>query len=354
MRYVVVIIILLGHYTVKCEAFDDTVIALSGLNLRAEPKIDSEKLYVIPFGDFVSSNVNHISGSKIKTNENILIGDHYGIWIEVKYKTFKGYVFSAFIIKGKKIIESFDGINDNYRILQEGYYCDAVNYSPNLNWYGLYFNNDSLYLEKVEVQLKFKHHLTPEEIQKDDFFISYHIKVETNNNKRSSLLIGTDSILQTNFDFGKQKYSFIDFKSSNRNGKFFYPEEKHAFFQTPYMYTISAKDNVIIDSNSKLGYRRHYELSLALENTESRKKSQIFFLGGESTTSDGRLHALFKNPKLMWLGDFNNDNIHDFILLDSDMSESCGSCSYFVLYMSDSLEMINKKAVLTMCGGCES
>lgn len=121
------------------NAYRNTVMAHSGLNIRKKANLKSEVLGKIPFGEKVQIlHKDHYGYQKlntVKTQMQTFVVD--GFWLKVKYKNTTGFVLSTFLHQPYR----FDYLIEynDYVLLQPGGGCsDNIHNISSYNWFGLY------------------------------------------------------------------------------------------------------------------------------------------------------------------------------------------------------------------------
>lgn len=301
-----------------------TVMAASGLNLRATPGVKGKKLGVLPYGTLVET-VDDETSALQETIEG-----KPGAWLKITSKGKTGFLFSGFLAQGELIVPS-TRINKDYRILEPGFHCSAANYDPALNWYALVRNSGKLRLQKAQIIIK-----TPEEFsQKDreeilDCTECYRLKVESDI---------TDSVF---FYLGSSKQIpegglFSEFQGEHWNysggARFLYPEQEASTYLPPYQYLFRAFEGITLNPKNPVGYDRKYQLTFSMQHNREIKSFDLSEALGLSR--DSHTHSQYQTPQLIWWGDINQDGLLDFIWYSHTMTDSCGVCWEYHLFMSD-------------------
>ncbi len=312
----------LPFYSIAQDYF--TVTAPSGLNLRAEPGVKGKKIIAIPFGAVVEMEESVYEPGTIDTIESKV-----GSWLEVKYRGQKGYVFSGFLMPGEAVVQS-TGINRYYRMLSPGYHCSAANYDPSLYWYALVRKNNRLTVKKTSIMVKFRNDFSEKELA--ECVDCYTCKVEADMKDSVFFFIGTKQPLAEGTPFSK----FLgDYWNYDGGAKFFYPEQDLLTYYPPYQYLFRAYEGVTLTYQPP-GYEKKYQLEYSMILPTQDYQMKTFDLSKDlALKGDARQHGKYKTPQLIWYGDLNQDGLLDFIWYSHSMTDGCGVCWEYHLFMSD-------------------
>jgi hypothetical protein len=332
-----------------CEISEFTIMAKSGLNMREKPELNSRKIAAIPFGTIVQAVGSYQTFQRQEEEATLEIKGRKGYWLKIKFDSKEGYIFSGFTLRGIWVVQSEEGLNNQYRILQEGYYCDPINYSPKLSWYAMINKDNSTIFKKVNIRIRFKHEYTDEEKKANESWEEFPIKIETDIDETSFLLLGTEDEL--NFmtqDFPRilnMKHDRFDHKE----GIFFYPEQFVTMYLKPFQYNIGAREKITLAPNEAKGYKREYRF---LYRYSDGKKNKEYDLSDDlQLYGSGELHSNYETPKLVWAGDINGDEMMDLIIYSHTMTDSGGVCWDTHLFISNKEKEvpIRKAAGNTQC-----
>lgn len=314
----------LPFYSVAQNYF--TVTALSGLNLRSEPGVKGKKIAAIPFGAIVET-VESYSPDVADTIEG-----KAGSWLEVKYRGQKGYVFSGFLAPGEAIVQP-SGINRDYRLLTPGFHCSAANYDPGLHWYALLRENNRLTVKKTRIVVRFSNDFSEKDLAAgEDCPDCYTCKVEADITDSVFFYIGSKQPLKEGAPFSRFLGTYWNYDGG---AKFFYPEQDLLEYYPPYQYLFRAYEGVTLTYQPP-GNEKKYQLEFLMILPGQESQVKTFDLSKDlALTGDARQHGKYKTPQLIWYGDLNQDGLLDFIWYSHSMTDSCGVCWQYHLFMSD-------------------
>ena len=322
---------------------DFTIMAISGLNMREKPALDSKKIAAIPFGTIVQAEENYETFQRQEEKATLEIEGRKGYWLKIKYDLKEGYVFSGFTLMGKWVVQSEKGLNNQYRILQEGYYCDPINYSPKLNWYAIINEENTTTFKKVNIRLRLKHEYTEDEEIENEIWGEFPIKIETDIEKASILLLGTEDELNLSSQSYPRILNMKDDMFDHKEGIFFYPEQFVTMYLKPFEYKIGAREKITLAPNEANGYKREYRFLYRYRNG---KKNYEYDLSDDlQLYGSGELHSNYQTPKLIWAGDINGDKMMDLIIYSHTMTDSGGVCWDTHLFISNKEKEIPIKKV---------
>lgn len=319
-----------------------TVVSQSGLTLRKEPNLKSEKIAIAKFGEIVFTygdcDFSHLNSKLVE------IDGIKGYWLEVWYNEQQGYMFSGYLVIGDIFPNSRTDTLDlvimdkiiRFRDDDGTYHVDSFNYlsyDPKLNWYGVKIDKEYTLLEKTTIQPIFdndrwqKHGLN----RNGDVFLSI------TNWENYSFLIGTKNSL------GNDKFeSTIHKNCDGELGIFLFPEQKLSIEFKNKNYAFIAREKYTIVNHQENQIEKKYDLSLYIFEDEVKiiNKENILNLWGSAM-----ICANYKNPKLLWSSDLNRDGYLDFIFIVSPMKDACGAFPYLRFIYSN----INEKGKLFYC-----
>lgn len=321
------------------------VIAQPHLNMREKPNKNSEIIAQIPFWKKVEI---YDGNNYIDTVNGIT-----GYWYKAKYDNKEGFVWSQYL--GNFYLSDDTIVNIDFQILHEGYKCSGFNYSPELNWYGLYKTEDSTKQELLKVELQFIFKNTTSEEEKNKYFKDEYgadLIVKTNREKESLLIIGAYQPLKegtiSGILFGQYEYN------SEHQPNFLYPEQiKDLTLPTTNTLAIKAKVEAEIADTLKLKTATHYEIELAStvhdyysydKHTTQNISNDIPFMRNHPS-----IHSIYKTPKIIWYGDIDNDGKIDFLIKSTYMQDTCGAETYTILFVSSSADKGNFVKKVAYC-----
>lgn len=300
-----------------------TVTAKSGLNLRTEPGMTGKKVASIPFGAIVISEDDVTQGVKDT------IEDKPGSWIKIQYQARSGYVFTGFLAMGEQVVQATE-INRDYRLLKPGFLCSPANFDPGLNWYALVRKDGRLTVKKTNIVVKFREDFSEKDLAAAECADCYACKVEASIEDSVFFYIGAKQPLVEGNRFSK----FLgDYWNYDGGAKFFYPEQTFQEYYAPYNYTFRAFEGVMLTVQPP-GYQKKYQLEYDMYIHGNPMKT--FDLSQDlNLSSTARQHSVYQTPQLIWIGDLNLDGLLDFIWYSHTMTDSCGVCWEYHLFMSD-------------------
>lgn len=251
------------------------------LTIRAEPNLSSKKLGMVAMGQLVKIVKNSVG-------KRTMINGIYAYWAEVEYRGIRGFMYEGFLDRDKISITN-EKWRGNYLLLMEGE-LGGLEYSPGLDWHGIYSRVDGEYLEQVEVNLEYK---INQEMD-DNIFVS------TNKEERSRILIGTNE----NLEIGKVGLPMDFFTGAT--------VFSDSYFLTPVFnddgsvnanYAIHASDGFVLSTC----YVENYTLSFCEKPSNEKPKCHQTFKDIVRRVGECNI------PKIEWFGDLNGDNLPDFI-----------------------------------------
>jgi hypothetical protein len=102
------------------EAEPFTILARSGLNVRKEPNVKSEKVRALPYGTIVDAGKRHHLKASNQVEE--VIEGKKGMWIKITSGNVEGYIFSGFGLYGEWVTKG----NPDFGLLTVGHRCTPV------------------------------------------------------------------------------------------------------------------------------------------------------------------------------------------------------------------------------------
>lgn len=303
-----------------------TVTARSGLNLRAEPGVKGKKVASIPFGAIVRSDDDGYTPGVKDTIEG-----KPGSWIMIRYQARSGYVFTGFLAMGEQIVQATE-INRDYRLLKPGFHCSAANFDSGLNWYALVRKDGRLTVKSTNIVVKFRVDFSEKDVAEAECADCYTCKVEAGIEDSVFFFIGTKQPLAEGSRFSK----FMgDYWNYDGGAKFFYPEQDLLTYYPPYQYLFRAYEGVTLTYQAP-GYEKKYQLEYSMILPTQDHQMKTFDLSKDlALKGDAKQHGKYKTPQLIWYGDLNQDGLLDFIWYSHSMTDNCGVCWEYHLFMSD-------------------
>lgn len=330
------ILITLIILSVKSYAEHFTILAKSGLNVRKEANAKSEKIGFLPFGTVVEAEINYetdIGYNNKYTHFSEVIEGKQGFWMKISHGKIKGYIFSGFGLIGDWVVNPTE-INKDFRLLRVGKYCNPLNYDPKLNWFALTHANGKLSIKKSEVTLRLVHEINEQDTMGDEneYWSESPLIVESTIEDAVLFLIGTN----INLEEGAITSQLVSnqWGYSGGDGIFLFPEQTYPFYYGGKNYQFRAFEKVKLTKENPDGYLKNYQLELkTIENEEVKKYNFSKELQLEETAER---HCNYQTPQLIMIGDINKDGLPDFMYYSHTMSDSCGICWEYHLFISDS------------------
>lgn len=266
------------------------VVANSGLNLRAKPTTQSQKVGHVPYGETVEILHREHYGldtlQQIDTEKNSY--KVIGYWLKVSYKGISGYVNNAYLNTSKDWDFQKDNhlYNNDFVLLYPGITC-VSNYVKlsQYYWYGYYSNASDCTLKPIKVEMN------RNVIEMND--VQTIVKEDTD----LLFIVGSRKPMQT----GPINEVVKDFQI---NGYEYRREESNYLaFSEPYFESYGDYSDRSYDFTLKIKHKHEYQYIM-----ESRNR--------------GDLHTI------KWMGDLDQDGRMDYII-------DFGEKSYHsILYLS--------------------
>ncbi len=331
MKHILLPIILIFSSILSLSADEpDTsvyhVIAESGLFLRSDKGLDSEKLALIPYEDTLL-----VVGMYLLTYESdkVTIDGKEGHWLPAIYQGTEGFIFTAYVRRGLKYIP--DNPNLLYRIVFDQTTNIPLNYAPGLYWYGFYIDSTdmTMYIEAVELSME----LAKEQYDYEDPYSDrrYYEPV-TNNSRKAKFYVGMKKAMESS-----ELKSWYFHDKENQGGKFLYPYES---MELSGLGTYMNLKPVVIPTldtlyDGKVRQVMAYTLQLHSMSYSLSENNIVFDLPKlTDQVLDANMHAIYRNPRILWKGDLNEDGIQDLIIRTSYMSEQCGGSEDYHILIS--------------------
>lgn len=331
------LVIFLYAINLRADKTYFTVIAKSGLSIRAEKSLQSERLAVVPFGEKVLLKT-------IFWEDKITVEEIEGFWISVEFGKVEGFMFSGFLfpgpiweIHGSKSEEDVSFLS--YYFFEDFIYNESItertlnfySYDSDLKYFGVKIESEKTVFEKVEFvfEINYKRNQNIYDYWRErNKTGKFRPNASTNGilmfrekkNKDYDFFIGvreielseTESVFLYDFDKKKAKFKFLDIGE----------ELKIDLGESNLKFSTNT------DSSS---FRKSYLLKLELIH-ENQKYDLILEEGLD--VNGGFLHGFHQTPSIAWVGHLNQDDIPDILLYKNNMHEGCGWESYGELHLS--------------------
>jgi hypothetical protein len=321
-----------------------TVVANSGINLRAAPSIDSEIIGKVPFGTWLIANE---AIEEIFNKEADNIDGRKGIWTKVLHDQKEVFAFSGYLLKHKwyfgesqkdrnLLIDEYDiylnrklpeTINTNYKLIMPGF-TDYKNFDPNIHWYAIIKKEGEFYLEKTNLQMipTYEYFTLQDEKNWHSLEGPYIYNFECPFGADVDYYIGSDIPLTTGKITGC-KHDIVELP------KLIHPDEKIRLgMGIEHDAWIYAYEENIID-HDKRTHEQIYQLGI-FDNYVASKEI-IDLMEYSLFRYPAKQHIYKKASTIEFIGDLNHDGICDFIMYFTDGIESCGMQFEYQLFMSD-------------------
>ncbi|MBN1472972.1 MAG: SH3 domain-containing protein [Syntrophaceae bacterium] len=351
----ILIVSLILSVTLSFADSEVVVFAEPCLNIRENAHNSSKIVGCIPFFSIINVSPN------LDDAEDQYNRIDAGKWYSINYKGRKGYALGEYLVDARYFpVVKAGKYNNDVRILLEGEDCVEVNYSPELNWYGVYptEKENQQELKRVKITIKTPNTFIKEkktlneanDIGDNDFFI-----VETDVKKKSLFLIGIRNPLSEGMINGFHKFEYIDsspyqyYAVDREKAEFLYPEQiKFLEVSNCLPLFVKAKAAAYIDDPKKLTRKKRYEIEIAKDSScFSSSKSQnltmdipeVYKTSYYEDRDDKILaHAAYKNPLLAWYGDIDQDKKVDLLFFSHNMAEGGGIAFYLTMFLSSKAE----------------
>jgi len=331
---VFIVLFLLSISILKADTFHYTVVAKSGLSLRKEKSIDSEKILVAPY-------LSRVQVLGLFKQDVITVEDVKGFWVHVKYENKTGFMYSGFLYPGsfpyaeiqnnKSKFITLDEYGPEYSELENGeyQYLNFLLVDRYENWYGAHIDGKQTILTKVTITYEF----TPKHIQplydliQDglEYYMEDGAPLPLNYNILPKdvfdFFIGTDEKL-----IAKTPSEIFYTQEIDQFGVYLYPWQKLHINNSSYF--IQAKG--VIEKTSEVNTIM-YELSMNKYNSDLKVNiplnANYYKIPIEKSVNSQSL-------RILWAGDLNSDDIPDLIVVPLITREGCGEV-YNTLLMSN-------------------
>ncbi len=300
------------------------VIAESGLVLRAGEGVETEKLLLIPYEDTL-----RVVGMYLLTypDKRVKIGGVEGYWLPAIYQGVEGFIFTAYIKRGKKYIEDTGELL--YRLVFEERVQSPLNYAPGLYWYGFYQDSTGKGIQMKEIELSMD--VVEENFGEYDAFTPLHYKVNTNKSKKAKFIIGMKKPMESTDKSG------VSYSREFLEGKFLHAYEVLELHGKSTMYVKPiAKITKDTSDTGVISEMLDYHLTLSNMAYSMYYDHAIDFPFPDVLDHSGSVekHTVYKNPQIYWKGDLNEDGNDDLIIKTTHMSDSCGGGVGFHILIS--------------------
>lgn len=350
------------NFATNPDTLDFTVVAPSGLSLRTAPYLDSDRLDVLPYGTSVKTIGlwNEIYQLDLLDT----IDSRVGYWIPTEHQGQEGYLFSGYLKSGPLYVPPTD-INNSFRITVPGERCQAINYDPLLNWYGIYIDpqDGSSKVKAVDIEIR------QSSFSEDDLEIAYadigdFLQVSAKQRDSFLLFFGTPNPINVDdIAFEKSYFENDDTTHWDPQGKFIYPYERLQIAEIDYdHYFLTGFEQLNEEQDEFTGetFSRKYGVYLSghvesINLTEENSCDLSKELGTDQLFQYE--YATYLGPRLVWQGDINNDGFPDVLFYTPYMAECCGGSISYQLLVSKKvngkwiLEKVAEDEVFS-CYGC--
>ena len=315
--------------SLSADTFYYTVLAKSGLVIRAEKDLTSPKLGVASF----RSRVELLGLYK---DSKVVVEGVVGFWIHARHEGVKGYLFSGYLYPGDLFDDSLresdyiilDEKGDEYGEIANGdyQYLNYACFSEDRNWYGVIISDSVTQFEEVTIEYV----ISPEKIQLAHDSVNqmqhsvhkygepFPIEFKVIPRRKYNFFIGTNEAIRS--ETRSKRYQSNSSTSSTNLGRFIYPWEEIPLKHFPG-YALTAKGEV-----GKFNYdttQQVIQYRLFLKNLYNYR--ELIELTGSFFLSQGAVdvHAAYKSPLVVWSGFINDDGIPDFIFRLNIMEDKC-------------------------------
>jgi hypothetical protein len=306
------------------------VVVKSGVFIRDSTTINSNVVGSVKFGQMVQV----LNGPRAKDEVNGMKGN----WLKIKYNTYAGYIFDAYLGNFMKRDTSFSENFPQYFRLNascgEEQYFDSDRY-----WYGVFDQGDNFRVALVTLEFSVK-----SENWKDEMYDQY-LKIDISSAENPMFLIGlVDSIENYAFRKGefmanrsRQIYPGQHFHVSN-------PTNKHddVYYLASYGNVKAKSDAATENFISPFMTIKDYEIRIVhSKNGISRTKNIL---------EDVDHPVIYESmPNISFVGDLNHDSVPDIVF--SYMTSHASSNTYLFMSGYSNKEILTKVG-LNRWGGC--
>lgn len=260
-----------------------------------------------------------------------------GYWVdaELRKEKLNGFVFSPYLMPGDLVNKDLTKI----RFTQPRQSDYEFDYHPKLNWYGLYFKGDTSYLEKVKIDLVLSMVDSSFDSNMANWASYPNAYLKTNLPDQSAFLIGTAGEMITGKITQLYKAKIIGFENSPENG-FLYPEEVLTLYYTPSYFSFRGCEDAKIDT-ATYSIQKNYNIEVI--GMAPRRDTLFSYKIGTDLKfcCEARRHVMYQTPQIYWAGDLNKDQLLDFIIYEHTMSDGCGVCWSYSLFLSNPSDQSN-------------
>ncbi|MCG3167540.1 MAG: hypothetical protein POELPBGB_03332 [Bacteroidia bacterium] len=241
------------------------------------------------------------------TYKDTIIEGYNCSWLKVKYPPHEGYVCWPFVSnKIKKDNWSFP--LKSPQLQYEGrlsWNCaDFIFYNPDLNWYGVYEENNDILVNKIELNLSLALENNTEEMDLENDYLA----LSTNQQKKSMFIIGL-SYLIADFKTWKIYGPTNSIANGNTEDKIIYPGETYNIGycdkedKSYDLYAIGSVSEKLSEHSFKI---ENYQIKINEKIDEKIIRSQ-------NILSDLEFLGEGEKPQLKFIGDLDGDDKPDLI-----------------------------------------
>jgi hypothetical protein len=174
------------------------------------------------------------------------------------------------------------------------------------------------------------------------------LKVETDQAEQAQFLIGT----RKGFDLGTIEAEVLEDWRQDLQGKWLFPEETYTVEGSPNRKPaiFKAFEKVVPQEEAFAKvFQWEYQIYHRWDSVKTVNISDAIGLN-----EPAERYVQYENARLVWHGDLNQDGLLDFIMMDFDMIDSCGSAQRHHLFLSDRFDPENpvKKVAVFEEWGC--
>lgn len=288
------------------------VIDQKGVRIRKSPSLESEVLCAVKFGEMVMP-----TGKR----ENDTVQGMSGAWVNIEYKQYTGYIFSAYLSVGNIQDHNINFKKGLPQFFFEPKQCgNHLFFNSELKWYGVYEtrwpNWRSIQRVKIEFDVSKDHF---EENKNDELQLGPpYLSMQIRDTSETVLLFGTMDSLK-HHGFYKiplpTKHHSGSYMNVNAKSNFIYPGEVIGL-GSKVILACSGSTNE--DVNDIISGKKFEEYRV-----------QVIFKDGQNRI----IQDLKMNPfdRFEFIGDLNGDSICDLIIRDLTSSDSYENSTYLLM-----------------------